>query len=113
MLGIVALSGVVVNSSLVLVDSINRMRKSNDDLEAVLCAAGAARFRPIVLTSATTFVGLIPLIALSDLSTQMFVPMATSLASGAVVATLITLFLVPSLYLTMVEWTQDGDNTTD
>lgn len=102
-LGIVALSGVVVNSSLVLVDNINRRRETGEDLIAVLCASGAARFRPIVLTSATTFVGLVPLIALSDLSTKMFVPMATSLASGVVVATFITLFLVPCIYLILDE----------
>ncbi len=102
-LGIVALSGVVVNSSLVLVDNINRRRSEGEDLFSALCAAGTARFRPIVLTSATTFVGLIPLIALSDLSTQMFVPMATSLAAGIVVATFITLFLVPCIYLIVEE----------
>ena len=99
LLGIVALSGVVVNSSLVLVDYINRQRKSGQDLNYVVSHAGSVRFRPIVLTSATTFLGLTPMMAQSSLSTLMFVPMATSLAFGVLVGTFITLFLVPSLYL--------------
>jgi multidrug efflux pump subunit AcrB len=99
LLGIVALSGVVVNSSLVLVDSINRQRRSGQDLEWVVSSAGSVRFRPIVLTSITTFVGLSPMMAQSTQSTMMFVPMATSLAFGVLVGTFITLFLVPSLYL--------------
>jgi multidrug efflux pump subunit AcrB len=99
LLGIVALSGVVVNSSLVLVDHINRQRQHGEDLEWAVSHAGSVRFRPIVLTSITTFVGLAPMMALSTMSTAMFVPMATSLAFGVLVGTLITLFLVPSLYL--------------
>lgn len=99
LLGIVALSGVVVNSSLVLVDYINRQRALGEDLHWAISHAGSVRFRPIVLTSITTFVGLAPMMALSNMSTSMFVPMATSLAFGVLVGTLITLFLVPSLYL--------------
>jgi multidrug efflux pump subunit AcrB len=99
LLGIVALSGVVVNSSLVLVDYINRQRKSGQPLYWAVSHAGRVRFRPIVLTSITTFVGLTPMMALSTMSTIMFVPMATSLAFGVLVGTLITLFLVPCLYL--------------
>ncbi|MEP5764532.1 MAG: efflux RND transporter permease subunit [Halieaceae bacterium] len=99
LLGIVALSGVVVNSSLVLVDYINRQRRSGQDLAYVVSHAGSVRFRPIVLTSVTTFVGLSPMMAQSSLSTMMFVPMATSLAFGVLIGTFITLFLVPSLYL--------------
>ena len=99
LLGIVALSGVVVNSSLILVDYINRQRQYGQDLYWAVSHAGSVRFRPIVLTSATTFVGLTPMMALSNMSTIMFVPMATSLAFGVLMGTLITLFLVPSLYL--------------
>jgi len=99
LLGIVALSGVVVNSSLVLVDYINRQRAAGGDLLQAVSHAGSVRFRPIVLTSMTTFVGLTPMMALSNMSTIMFVPMATSLAFGVLVGTFITLFLVPSLYL--------------
>lgn len=99
LLGIVALSGVVVNSSLVLVDYINRQRSAGQDLKWAVSHAGSVRFRPIVLTSITTFVGLSPMMALSNMSTHMFVPMATSLAFGVLAGTLITLFLVPCLYL--------------
>ena len=99
LLGIVALSGVVVNSSLVLVDYINRQRRSGQDLEWVVSHAGSVRFRPIVLTSITTFVGLTPMMTQSTQATIMFVPMAASLAFGVLVGTFITLFLVPSLYL--------------
>jgi multidrug efflux pump subunit AcrB len=99
LLGIVALSGVVVNSSLVLVDYINRQRLLGEDLQYAISHAGSVRFRPIVLTSITTFVGLAPMMALSNMATGLFVPMATSLAFGVLMGTLITLFLVPSLYL--------------
>jgi multidrug efflux pump subunit AcrB len=104
LLGIVALSGVVVNSSLVLVDYINRQRDGGESLEWAVSHAGSVRFRPIVLTSITTFVGLAPMMALSTMSTAMFVPMATSLAFGVLVGTLITLFLVPSLYLILEDF---------
>ncbi len=99
LLGIVALAGVVVNSSLVLVDYINRQRRSGQDLEWAVAHAGAVRFRPIVLTSITTFVGLTPLMTDSTISLSMFVPMAVSLSFGVLIGTAITLFLVPCLYL--------------
>jgi multidrug efflux pump subunit AcrB len=106
LLGIVALSGVVVNSSLVLVDYINRRRASGDDLERTVSQAGAVRFRPIVLTSITTFVGLTPMMLDTTISTHLFVPMAISLAFGVVVGTVITLFLVPCLYLVLEDLLQ-------
>jgi multidrug efflux pump subunit AcrB len=99
LLGIVALSGVVVNSSLVLVDYINRQRTSGQDLVWVVSHSGAVRFRPIVLTSITTFVGLAPIIMDNTISLSLFVPMAISLAFGVLVGTTITLFLVPCLYM--------------
>jgi multidrug efflux pump subunit AcrB len=97
-LGIVALSGVVVNASLVLVDYINRRRREGMDLEEAVLSAGVVRFRPIMLTSVTTFVGLIPLIGNPTPDTTPFIPMAISLAFGVLSATFITLLLVPSLY---------------
>jgi len=98
MLGIVALSGVVVNSSLVLVDYINRQRRQGTDLLDAVLSAGVVRFRPILLTSVTTFVGLLPLMFTASPATAFVVPMAISLAFGVLFATLITLFLVPALY---------------
>ncbi len=99
LLGIIALSGIVVNASLVLVDNINQRRKSGVPIFDAVSQAGTIRFRPIILTSATTFVGLIPLMTNKDPETFMFIPMAISLAYGVLFATAITLLLVPSLYL--------------
>ena len=99
LLGIVALSGVVVNSSLVLVDYINKQRQSGQDLLYVVAHAGAVRFRPIILTSVTTFIGLAPMMTDNTISLTMFVPMSVSLGFGVLMGTAITLFLVPCLYL--------------
>jgi multidrug efflux pump subunit AcrB len=101
LLGIVALSGVVVNSSLVLVDYINRQRASGLELIRVVSESGAVRFRPIVLTSLTTFMGLTPMMMDNTITTGMFVPMAISLAFGVLLGTAITLFIVPCLYLVL------------
>ena len=98
-LGILALSGVVVNSSLVMVDYINRQRLLGLEVFAAVTKAGVVRFRPILLTSITTFVGLAPLMMNRDPETAFIVPMAISLAWGVLFATGITLFLVPCLYL--------------
>ena len=99
LLGIIALSGVVVNASLVLVDYINRQRREGVPLFEAVTLAGVVRFRPITLTSVTTFVGLVPLMTNPQPETFMFIPMAISLAFGVLSATVITLYLVPSLYL--------------
>ena len=114
--GFVALTGVVVNDSLVMVDFINRERKPRDGadpaehstpvgqraadgLEQAIRRAGSHRFRPILLTSLTTFVGLIPMMADRSLQAAFFIPMAVSLAFGVMFATFVTLLLVPIAYL--------------
>ncbi len=99
LLGIVALSGVVVNSSLVLVDYVNKQRIAGGELSWSLSHAGAVRFRPIILTSMTTFLGLTPMMLDNTSSTIMFAPMAVSLAFGVLLGTAITLLLVPCLYM--------------
>lgn len=99
LLGLVALSGVVVNDSLVLVDFINQQVREGQPLLKAVRESGAKRFRPVLLTSLTTFVGLIPILLETNLQAQFLIPMATSLAFGILFATLITLFLVPSIYL--------------
>ena len=99
MLGIIALSGVVVNASLVLVVTVNRLRADGMGMVNAVAKAGELRFRPILLTSFTTFTGLVPLIFSGNPATFFIVPMAISLAFGILFATVITLFLVPSLYL--------------
>jgi len=98
-LGIVALSGVVVNASLVLVDYVNRQRRTGTDLMTAVMDAGVVRFRPILLTSVTTFVGLVPMMYSTTPATMFFIPMAISLAWGVLFATFITLVLVPALYV--------------
>jgi len=99
--GIVALSGVVVNDSLVLVVTINEMRRNQPDrdLKAIVCAAGARRFRPILLTSVTTFFGLMPMVLETSVQARFLIPMAISIAFGVMFATFIILLIVPALYL--------------
>ncbi|MFW5882740.1 MAG: efflux RND transporter permease subunit [Verrucomicrobiota bacterium] len=98
-LGLLAVIGVVVNDSLVLVDFINRFRREGGTLIDAVYRAGAERFRPILLTSLTTFVGLVPILMEQSLQAQFLIPMATSLAFGVLFATFITLLLVPAVYL--------------
>ena len=99
MCGIIALAGVVVNDSLVLVDYVNRERAKGRDLVTAAWEAGAARFRPILLTSMTTFAGLTPMLLETDLQARFLIPMAVSLSFGILFATMITLILVPCIYL--------------
>ena len=98
-LGFIAASGVVVNSSLVLVHNLDGRRAAGQSVrEAALDAAGS-RCRPIILTSLTTFVGLTPLMLNRGVSAQFLVPMAVSLAFGVLFATVVTLLVVPSAYM--------------
>ncbi|HAK56310.1 MAG: efflux RND transporter permease subunit [Vicinamibacterales bacterium] len=99
MFGLVALAGVVVNDSLVMVDFINRFRRKAGSLARAVREAGAARFRPILLTSLTTFFGLLPLMLETSLQAQFLIPMAISLAFGVIFSTFITLMLVPAGYI--------------
>jgi multidrug efflux pump subunit AcrB len=99
LIGLVALSGVVVNDSLVLVDYVNKRRAEGEELCAALVSAGTARFRAILLTSLTTFAGLTPLMLERGVQAQMLIPMGISLAFGVIFATLITLLLIPAGYL--------------
>jgi multidrug efflux pump subunit AcrB len=98
-LGIIALSGVVVNDSLVLVDGINRFRADGLPLVEAVVSGGMRRFRPILLTSLTTFFGLMPMIFETSRQAKFLIPMAISLGFGALFVTFIALLLVPSLYL--------------
>ncbi|NLT69477.1 MAG: efflux RND transporter permease subunit [Verrucomicrobiaceae bacterium] len=97
--GVVALAGVVVNDSLVLVDYVNRRVADGRSLYEAACEAGAARFRPILLTSLTTFVGLMPMVLETDIQARFLIPMAVSLSFGILFATVIILLLVPCIYL--------------
>ncbi len=113
LLGIIALSGVVVNASLVLVVSINRLRNEGHGMVESLSKAGMVRFRPIILTSITTFIGLVPLMATASPATMFIIPMAISLAFGVLFSTVITLFLVPSLYLILHDFIGHTDSAEE
>ncbi|WP_207680220.1 efflux RND transporter permease subunit [Desulfonema magnum] len=99
MMGLLALSGVVVNDSLILVHTANRMRDEGTPLKQAVCDAGVRRFRPILLTSLTTFLGLTPMIFEMSLQARFLIPMAISLGFGVLFATFIILLMVPSFYL--------------
>lgn len=99
--GVVALSGVVVNDSLVLIDLANRNLKAGMTHFQAIHNAGIQRFRPILLTTVTTFGGLMPMIMEKSFQARMMIPMAISLGFGVLFATLITLVLVPSLYMVL------------
>ena len=103
LIGIVALAGVVVNDSLVLVDFINRYREDGNSIFDAVLEAGPRRFRPILLTSLTTFFGLFPLLMEKSLQAKFLIPMAISLAFGVLFATIITLIIVPTSYFILEE----------
>lgn len=98
-IGLVALSGVVVNDSLVLVDWVNQRRREGVELGEAVRTAGASRFRPIMLTSVTTFAGLAPLLLERSVQAQFLIPMAISLGFGVLFSTAVSLLLVPAIYL--------------
>ena len=97
--GLIALAGVVVNDSLILIDFINKARQKGVDRYEAVVRSGKERFRPIVLTSLTTAAGLMPIMLETSFQAQFVIPMAISLSFGILFATVITLFLIPSLYL--------------
>jgi multidrug efflux pump subunit AcrB len=97
--GLIALAGVVVNDSLIMIDFVNKARESGVPIRQAVVESGTKRFRAIFLTSVTTAAGLTPILLETSMQAAMVVPTAVSLAFGIVFATVITLFLVPSLYL--------------
>lgn len=113
--GIVALAGVVVNSGLVLVHYVNERREAGIPLEQAVHEAGVARFRPIALTTFTTFAGLVPILRETSVSAQFLIPMATSLAFGVIVGSFVSLILVPAAYLVLEDlqrWIERRGATT-
>lgn len=95
--GIIGLSGVVVNNALVLIDFVNQRYREGLPMQQAIIEAGKVRFRPILLTSLTTFLGILPLILERSVQAQFLVPMAISLGFGILFATFIILLLVPAL----------------
>jgi multidrug efflux pump subunit AcrB len=102
----VALSGVVINDSIVLIDFINSRVREGTPIRQALLESGERRFRPILLTSLTTIAGLVPLMLERSFQAQLLIPMAASLAFGLMLSTVLVLLLVPtfySLYVSFVE----------
>ena len=104
--GIIALAGVVVNDSLIMVDFVNRARAEGRSLIDSVLKSGSERFRAIILTSLTTFMGLMPIVFERSLQAQVVIPMAISLAFGILFATVITLLLIPALYMILDDFKQ-------
>ncbi len=98
-LGIVALTGIVVNDSLILVDFINRSREKGVSIMEAVVESGVRRFRPIILTTLTTFFGLLPMLFETSRQARFLIPMAISLAFGVLFSTFIILYLIPVLYI--------------
>ena len=103
--GMLALAGISVSNSLVLVDYVNQRRAAGSSLIEAAREAGLRRFQPILLTSVTTFVGLAPMIFDRSIEAQFLIPMAVSMGFGILFTTLITLFLVPCALLTAEDLT--------
>ena len=103
-MGIVALAGVVINDTLVLLDYSNKLRAQNSDAHESIVLAGVRRFRPIMLTTITTFGGLAPMIFEQSIQAKFIIPMAISLGFGILFATAITLVFIPSLYMILEDF---------
>jgi multidrug efflux pump subunit AcrB len=101
--GLIALSGVVVNDSLIMVDFVNKARAEGVPLKQAVIESGTQRFRAIILTSFTTAAGLMPIMFETSVQAQWIMPMAISLSFGIIFATFITLFLIPSLYMLQLD----------
>jgi hydrophobic/amphiphilic exporter-1 (mainly G- bacteria), HAE1 family len=102
--GLVALTGVVVNDSIVLIDFINHRVRRGEDLDEALIDAGQRRFRPVLLTSATTIAGLLPILLERSFQAQLLIPMATSLSFGLLLTTVLVLLIVPTTYRIYRHW---------
>lgn len=97
--GLIAAAGVVINDSLVMTDYVNQQRKAGVAIREAVITAGCARFRAITLTSITTFVGVLPIMFETSLQARFVIPMAVGLGFAVMYATLVTLILVPCMYL--------------
>ena len=110
MIGLVALSGIVVNDSMILVTFINRKVDSGVPIVEAVVEGGLGRLRPILLTSATTVLGIAPLLAERSFQAKFLIPMGVSISAGLIFATVLTLVAVPSLYLILHDAKSLGKN---
>lgn len=102
--GFIALAGVVVNDSLIMVDFINKARDEGSSIKDAVIQSGTLRFRAIILTSLTTAMGLMPIMFEKSVQAQYLTPMAISMSFGIIFATVITLFLIPALYMLLLDF---------
>ncbi len=98
LISVVALAGVVVNNAIILIDFINAEREKGVDRWHAIIRAGSARLRPIILTTATTVAGMLPLVFSTDPAAQAWRPLAVSFTFGLLFATFLTLFIIPVIY---------------
>ena len=108
-LGLVALTGIVVNDSIVLVDFINARIREGVPVHQALMESGQRRFRPVLLTSMTTVAGLLPLLTETSMQAQLLIPMANSLCFGLTFSTVLVLFLIPAYYLVYSKLTRSDE----
>lgn len=113
MAGIIAVSGIVVNDNMVLIFYINEARERGEAMINAIRSAGTKRFRPIMLTSATTFIGLMPLMVETSSEAQFLIPMAISISFGVLFATFVSLLLIPAMYLIFEDIGQRKFNSVD
>ena len=99
LIGLVALTGIVVNDAMILVAFVNRLVRDGMSLTDALIEGGVSRLRPILLTSATTVLGIAPLLMEKSFQARFLIPMGISIAAGLIFATVLTLIAVPTLYL--------------
>lgn len=111
--GLVALTGIVINDSIVLVDFINREIREGKSAREAVAEAGRRRFRPVMLTSITTVGGLMPILLETSFQAQMLIPMATSIAFGVLIAMILVVYLVPVLYSIYADWFGGGGHRID
>lgn len=97
-LGIVALAGIVVNNAIVQVDRVNQLRQGGMSLDEAVVKGAVSRLRPILMTTLTTFFGVLPLSLATGTGARIYAPLGQAIAGGLVTSTLVTLFLVPTLY---------------
>ncbi|MBL6734514.1 MAG: efflux RND transporter permease subunit [Shewanellaceae bacterium] len=103
LMGMLALAGVLVNDSLVLIDYLNEVRRQGESLKTALIDGGCYRFRAIFLTSVTTAAGLLPMLLETSIQGQILIPVAVSLAFGILFGTLVTLFFIPIFYMILMD----------
>ena len=104
--GLIALAGVVVNDSLIMIDFINKARQAGSPVKEAVIRSGTQRFRAIIVTSLTTAAGLMPIMLEKSVQAQFVQPMAISLSFGIIFATVITLFLIPALYMLQLDFSR-------